>query len=351
MAANASINACMSYLLLAFCVFGDDTCSLLIQNMNDTLGATVNQGVHQYNGDCNNQALYCGNQRCRDTARHVLGITSTEDGNSLEGFDHTGYGTQQTQKRCNSSDDLQYSQAAFDTGTLFQNSLFQFQFKRFIVCLRIVFSHFQYTTQRVVQVRLGRLQLRICFGVYAKEHEDTPQAEQQTEYTDGGNNVTNQAAVMELLTESFLIDQCSQQRTTGRAGWVDTYANQTRGSVLQFSSTGSKTVRLTRQLFDIGTIEAQVLAVRNQVPDTDTNDFLLTSFTVWLDHHAVEFGNATTFDHFTLNFVPQTLNLSDCRQLGITVHLVDQVFEEVTAVGVLGAYQRVFSSNTQVTSS
>src|SRR5690606_4037183 len=117
MAANASINACMSYLLLAFCVFGDDTCSLLIQNMNDTLGATVNQGVHQYNGDCNNQALYCGNQRCRDTARHVLGITSTEDGNSLEGFDHTGYGTQQTQKRCNSSDDLQYSQAAFDTGT------------------------------------------------------------------------------------------------------------------------------------------------------------------------------------------------------------------------------------------
>src|SRR5690606_21962360 len=127
MAAKASVKACMCYLLLTLRVFSNDAGGLFIQYLDNCLSTTINQGVHQYYWDSNYQTLYGGYQRSRNTTRHVFRIASTEDGDCLEGFDHTGYGTQQTQQRSYSSDNLQYCQSAFNCWTLFQNSLFEFQ--------------------------------------------------------------------------------------------------------------------------------------------------------------------------------------------------------------------------------
>src|SRR5690554_1970718 len=106
MAANASINACMSYPLLTFRVFGNDASGLLFQNMDDAFSPTIYQGMHQHDRDSNDQTLYGCNQSCRNTTSHVFRITRTKHSDRLEGFDHTGNGTKQTQQGSHSSDNF-----------------------------------------------------------------------------------------------------------------------------------------------------------------------------------------------------------------------------------------------------
>src|SRR5690606_12202145 len=99
MAAKASVKACMCYLLLTLRVFSNDAGGLFIQNLDNCFCTTVHEGGDQYYRDRNYQTQNGSNQCCRNTTRHVFRIASTENGDSLEGLDHTGYGTQQTQQR------------------------------------------------------------------------------------------------------------------------------------------------------------------------------------------------------------------------------------------------------------
>src|SRR5690554_686905 len=94
MAADASINANMLYLLLALSVFSNNAGRLLFNDMDDTLGATIHDGMQQHHGNSNNQTQYCCNQSCGDTTCHVFRITGTKDSDGLEGHNHPRYRTQ-----------------------------------------------------------------------------------------------------------------------------------------------------------------------------------------------------------------------------------------------------------------
>src|SRR5690606_18007343 len=240
MASKRSINACMSYLLLlALCVFSNDACRLLVQNMNDALGTAVNKGMHQYDRNSDNQTQYGGNQRLRNTARHCFGVTRTKHGDGLEGGDHTDHGTQQPHQRCNSSDNFEYGQTTFDGGALFQHRFFEFQLQSFVVDFWVVLGHFQHATQWVVGVGLARLQLSIHFGADTRENQNSPQTQQHTNNAYDGNHQTNSAAVSPLFSNSFFVNQGFQQSSAGWTSWVQTKGNQTTGCALQAAGAGS----------------------------------------------------------------------------------------------------------------
>ena len=71
---------------------------LLIQYVNDALGAAIHDGVQQNGRNGNKQTQYRRYQSGGDTARHCLGITGTENCDRLEGDNHTGNGTQKSEK-------------------------------------------------------------------------------------------------------------------------------------------------------------------------------------------------------------------------------------------------------------
>ena len=96
----------------------NNTCRLLVQHMNDALRTTVNDGVEQNSRDRDQQTQYGSHQRRRDTAGHRLGITSTKNGDCLEGNDHTGHRTEQTHQRRDRRDDLQQGQGVLDGRSL-----------------------------------------------------------------------------------------------------------------------------------------------------------------------------------------------------------------------------------------
>src|SRR5690554_1907002 len=342
MAADASIIAVMVDLLLAFGVFGDNTSGLFIQHMDDALGTAVNDGVQQYSRNGYNQTLYSRHQRLRDTAGHVFRIAGTEDGDCLERQNHTDHCTQQAHQGCYGGDNFQQCQTAFDGWTLFQNCLFKLQIQRLRVDPFVLFRHLQNTAQRVVRVRRTGLQLSAHLAVNTNQVHDTPDTQQEAKDTHGGDHVTHTTTLMPALYQCGAVDQGCQQGAASGAGRVNTHLHQTGVGRLQSGRRSADgTTRLTRQFFNFSgrRVVGQILAVGHQVIGTNTDHVLGGALAVGLDHLSGEANNTTGLYDFLLHFKPQALDFSDSRQTGVAVHLIDQVGQELTAIGKLNTHQ------------
>src|SRR5690625_1531520 len=273
-----SIKACMRLTLGFLGLLRYQTGGLFFKHLQYALRTTVHQGVQQYHGDRYNQALYGGHQRLGDTASHGLRVARTENRDRLERDDHTGHGSEQTQQRRYSGDDLQKVEANLDRGALFDHGFVQFELQRLHIQRRVLFVHFQDTTQRVVGVRGRTLELCVDSRRHAHEYQHSPDSQQQTERTDRHDDVAHQATLVEAFHQARAIDERRQERTTGRTGRVDTEAVEAFGRLLQVGSiTIDSTAGLARQYRDGcgGRVILQIVAVGRQVEAAHTQHFLL----------------------------------------------------------------------------
>src|SRR5690606_25065566 len=129
---------------------GDNTRRLFFHDVNDTVAARLDQGVHQDGRYGHHNTQYGGYQGTRDTAGHDLRITGTEQRDGLEHRDHTGNRTEQTKQRRYGRDDLEQRLEAFETRGLGQDGLAELQLERLDVHVLVVLVDHQHATQRVV---------------------------------------------------------------------------------------------------------------------------------------------------------------------------------------------------------
>ena len=80
-------------------MLSDDAGALLFDHMDQRAALRSNDRVQQGRRDGYHQTEYGGDQGLGDTASHGLRITGTEQGDGLEGRDHTDNRTQQAQQR------------------------------------------------------------------------------------------------------------------------------------------------------------------------------------------------------------------------------------------------------------
>src|SRR5690606_33854545 len=131
----------------------------------------------------------------------------TEYCNRLEGHDHTDNCTQKTQQRSNHGDDFDQLQVVFDIGTLFEDGFLKFQFERLTVDTRIVFGHFQNTTQWVVWISTIGFELAADFAADTHQHKEAPNSNQDGNNTYTDNDLTNQTTLADTLLQIRQVDQ------------------------------------------------------------------------------------------------------------------------------------------------
>ena len=97
------------------------------------------------------------------------------------------------------------------------------QFQRFNIRIRVIFTYFQYTAQRVVSFDFFTLKLLLYFRVNQRQTDKTLNRQKQTNSTYDKDDVAHFTALLYTLFQIRCLNQQTQDRTACR---VNTKLNQ-----------------------------------------------------------------------------------------------------------------------------
>ena len=208
--------------------------------------------MQQHRRDGHQQTQYCGHQGAGDTASHGLGITGTEDGNRLEGNDHTGHRTEQTHQRRHRSNDLEQGQTRLQFGSFLEYTLRHFQLQGLGIHIGAGFVDRQYPPQRIVLVGLVRLELAGYLGADQGQDQHPVNGQQEGKRPHGSNGIADVTALVPALFEGRAVNNGRQERTPGGTCWVNAELVQSGAGTGEIGRLTAKgTAGLSRQLTEL----------------------------------------------------------------------------------------------------
>src|SRR5690606_11395058 len=317
----------------------DDAGALLFDDLHELTAARRYDRVQQHHRDRDDQAFDRSDERGGNTARHQLRIAGAEQRDRLEGQDHAGHGTEQTEQRCHGRDDLERALPLLELRGLLEDGLVDLELERLDVVVLVLVVDAQHAAQGVVGAWLAGTHLGLDLATGAPEIDQALQGDEQAESTQRQRDVTDDATLVDALLERRCQHQRTEQRTLGR---VNRHLDRARAGLgaEQVARHGHEAARRLTVQLDQGLGFRQVTQetiLIDGVEYAHAHHILLDRRTVFGDDRIGETNDLARLHHFLEEGVGQRLQLFDLGQAA----RLRQLGKNLTAVIDLRRHQRV----------